>query len=139
MKLLLDTNTLSYLTKGRRPALDHLEEAIAKRSVFLLSSVVEYELTRYLDLRGMPRLQRNYRDLTAHWQRCNLSFEDWREAARLWAERHRLGQSISDLDLLLAVLARREGAVLVTSNLRHFQGLGIELKDWTAPIPLGPH
>ncbi|MFL6192684.1 MAG: type II toxin-antitoxin system VapC family toxin [Thermoanaerobaculia bacterium] len=136
MKLLLDTNTLSYITKGQQPVLDHLEEAIAKRSVFLLASVVEYELTRYLDLRGMSRLQRNYRDLTAFWQRCNLSFDDWREAARLWAERHRSGQAIADLDLMLAVLARREGAVLVTTNVRHFQGLGIELQDWMAP--LGP-
>jgi predicted nucleic acid-binding protein len=134
MKLLLDTNTLNYLAKGYQPVTDHLEVAIARNSVFLLSSIAEYELTRYLDLRGMSRLERNYRDITAHWRRCNLNFDDWREAARLWAERHRLGQSISDLDLLLAVMARREEATLVTSNLKHFQGLGINLEDWMAPI-----
>jgi predicted nucleic acid-binding protein len=137
MRLLLDTNTLSYLTKGRQPALDYLKESIEKEAVFLLGPVVEYELTRYLELRGMLRLFRNYQKITASWQRCDLSFSDWREAARLWAERHRIGRSISDLDLLLAVLARREEAVLVTSNIRHFQGLGVELQDWM--IPRGSH
>ncbi|HEX4497222.1 MAG TPA: PIN domain-containing protein [Thermoanaerobaculia bacterium] len=130
MRLLLDTNTLSYLIKGTQPALDRLEKSIEDEAAFLLAPVVEYELTRYLDLRGMPRLVRNYLKITSSWQRCDLAFNDWREAARLWAERHRVGQSISDLDLLLAVLARREGAVLVTSNTRHFQGLGVDLQDW---------
>jgi predicted nucleic acid-binding protein len=132
-KLLLDTNTVSYLTKGRRPALDYLEETIEKGGVFLLSPIVQYELTRYLDLRGMSRLMRNYEEITASWRLCDLSFDDWRDAARLWTERHRIGRSVADLDLLLAVLARREGAILVTSNTRHFEGLGVELKDWMAP------
>ena len=36
--------------------------------------------------------------------------------------------------ICLAVVARREEAVLVTSNTRHFRGLGIELEDWMVPI-----
>ncbi|HEY0510496.1 MAG TPA: hypothetical protein VGH73_01245 [Thermoanaerobaculia bacterium] len=77
---------------------------------------------------------RTYEQLTSSWQRCDLSFGDWRDAAHLWAERHRAGQSISDFDLLLAILALREEAVLVTSNVRHFEGLGIRLEDWSAPL-----
>ncbi len=38
---------------------------------------------------------------------------------------------MSDMDLLIAVTARQEGAVLVTGNVRHFEGLGISLQDWT--------
>jgi predicted nucleic acid-binding protein len=75
---------------------------------------------------------RDYEEITASWPRCSLSFRDWDEAAQLWAERHRYGRSIADLDLFLAVLARRENAVLVTSNVRHFEGLGIPFEDWTA-------
>jgi predicted nucleic acid-binding protein len=134
MRFLLDTNTLSYLTKGYPPALDRLDAADSEGAVFLLAVVVEYELTRYLNLRGMRRLLRNYERLTASWQPCNLSSGDWREAAKLWTELHREGRSIADLDLLIAVLARREEAVLVTSNTRHFRDLGVELEDWMAPI-----
>jgi predicted nucleic acid-binding protein len=136
-KLLLDTNTLNYLTKGWRSALDYYEDALQKRATFLLVPVTQYELTRYFELRGMSRLLQNYEEITASWQRCDLSFGDWGEAAHLWAERHRIGRPITDMDLLIAVLARREGAVLVTSNVKHFQGLGIELQDWM--VPSGSH
>jgi predicted nucleic acid-binding protein len=134
MRLLPDTNTLSYLIKRRRPALDYLEQAARNGAIFLLGSIAHYELMRYLDLRGASRLLRNYEDLTSSWERCAPSFMDWEDAARLWAERNRLGRSVSDLDLMLAVLARREGAVLVTSNGRHFQGLGVDLEDWMIPV-----
>jgi predicted nucleic acid-binding protein len=134
MRLLPDTNTLSYLLKRRQHVVDRFEEATEKGAEFLLSSVANYELTRYLDLKGARKLMQAYESITVSWRRCNLDFEDWNEAASLWARRHRSGRSISDFDLLLAILARREGAVLVTSNVRHFQDLGVELEDWMAPI-----
>jgi predicted nucleic acid-binding protein len=131
MGLLLDTNTLSYLIRGRQPVLDRFEESVRQGNTFLLSSVAHYELQRYLDLKGSSRLSGRYETLVARWQRCNLLFEDWNQAALLWAERHRAGRSIADLDLLLAVLALKHDAVLVTSNTRHFEGLNISLIDWT--------
>ena len=134
MNLLLDTNTLSYILKGRAVVLERLERAIRAECTFLLGSVAHYELIRYLDLKRASRLLRLYQELVSTWEPCDLSFDDWVEAARLWAERHRAGRAISDLDLLLAVLARKHGAVLVTSNLRHFDDLGIPLEDWTAPL-----
>ncbi|HKH43754.1 MAG TPA: PIN domain-containing protein [Thermoanaerobaculia bacterium] len=129
--LLLDTNTLNYILKDVPPAPAKLEEAVREGNSFLLASVAHYELTRYLHLKGANRLLRLYQQLTATWQRCETSFEDWDEAARLWAERHRSGQGISDPDLLLAVLARKWNATLVTTNTRHFTGVGIALEDWT--------
>jgi predicted nucleic acid-binding protein len=131
MRLLLDTNTLSYLLKGRPPLLERMAERARQEADFLLASVVHYELTRYLDLKGARRLARAYESLTGSWQRLDLGFSDWQAAAQLWAERHRVGKGVADLDLLLAILARREGAVIVTSNTRHFEGLGVATEDWT--------
>lgn len=133
MQLLLDTNTLSYIIRGRQPVLDRFEESVRKGSSFLLASVAHYELQRYLDLKGSSRLLQRYQDLVARWQRCDLLFEDRNHAARLWAEHHRTGRSIADLDLLFAVLARKHDAVLVTSNTRHFEGLDVPLADWSLP------
>jgi predicted nucleic acid-binding protein len=131
MRLLLDTNTLNYLLKGRPPLLERMAERAQEGADFLLAAIVHYELRRYLDLKGAHRLARAYEVLMASWQRLDLDFSDWDAAAQLWAERHRAGRAVSDLDLLLAILARREGAVIVTSNTRHFEGLGVALEDWT--------
>lgn len=129
---LLDTNTLSYILKDLSPVSANLAEAVRQGREFLLASVAHYELTRYLRLKGAHRLLRIYHEMTATWQRCEPTFEDWDVAASLWADRHRSGQGISDPDLLLAVLARKWNATLVTTNTRHFEGLGIVLEDWTA-------
>jgi predicted nucleic acid-binding protein len=133
MRLLLDTNTLNYLIKKRQPVLERFEAAVSKGALFLLSSVAHYELTRYLYLKDARRLLRDYQDITASWPRCDLHFEEWEEAARVWADRNQRGRAIADLDLFLAVLARRESAVLVSSNVKHFEGLGITIEDWTLP------
>jgi tRNA(fMet)-specific endonuclease VapC len=132
--LLLDTNTLSYILKEVPPVVDQLNKREAEGACFLLAPVVHYELTRYLELKGASRLMRLYQELTEPWQLCDVSFEDWDAAAQLWAERHRLGRSISDIDLLLAILARKHGAILVTSNVRHFENLGLVLEDWTSAL-----
>jgi len=131
--LLLDTNTLNYILKGREQVLDRLDDAIRNGSSFLLGSVVHFELTRYLRLKGARRMMRVYERLVSPWRRCDLTFEDWTAAAALWAERSRADRSLSDLDLLLTVLARREQAVLVTSNTRHFEGFGLPLENWDGP------
>jgi predicted nucleic acid-binding protein len=134
MRLLPDTNTLNYLLKRRQPVVERFQEATENKAEFLLSSITHYELTRYLDLKGARKVMQAYERITGSWRRCNADFEGWDEAARLWAHRHRLGRSISDLDLLLATLARREDAVLITSNVRHFVDLGISIEDWMAPM-----
>ena len=132
MSLLLDSNTVNYALKGRQPVIDRLDRAVSAGSPLLLCSIVHYEVTRYLKLKGSHRLARFYEDMVASWRLCDLSSLDWDTAAQLWAERHRLGRSISDFDLLVAVVARRESAVLVTSNTRHFEGLDIVLENWMA-------
>ena len=133
MKLLLDTNTLSYILRNRQPVVDRLEHATRQGDSFLIAAVVHYELSRYLRLKDATRLLQVYAELVGGWQPCDLSFEDWNDAAALWAELHRAGRAISDMDLLLAVLARKHQAVLVTSNTKHFEDLGLALADWTLP------
>src|SRR5262249_27301374 len=122
--------TLNHLIR-ERPAVAEIAAARVRRGdELLLAAPVHFELIRYLELKGASQLIRAYRKLTRFWTLVDLTFSDWSEAALLWADRHREGKAISDLDLLLAVIARREDAVLVTSNTRHFEGLGIALEDW---------
>jgi predicted nucleic acid-binding protein len=60
----------------------------------------------------------------------DLERQDWEEAARLWAEREKAGQPISDADLMIAVQARRLGAILVTDNEKDFDDLGVKVENW---------
>lgn len=50
-------------------------------------------------------------------------------AGRLWAEREAAGRPIEIRDLMIASIVISKGATLVTGNVRHFRGLGIELEN----------
>ena len=54
-------------------------------------------------------------------------------AARAYAEiaanRRRAGRPISEADCQIAAISRSRGAVLVTRNVRDFQGTGVDIVD----------
>ena len=64
MRLLPDTNTLNYLLKGFQNVRGRFDEAVDRGDQFLLGSVVHYELTRYLHLKGSHRMMRAYEEIT---------------------------------------------------------------------------
>lgn len=137
MRLLLDSDTLSALLGNEAQVRDHFESAAASpETLFLLSPMVDLELRRYLLLKEANRLLQQYEALVAGWSRPDLTEDDLRLAATLRAQRQTAGHPIEDADLLLAVSAIRNHAILVTSNPGTFADLGLELVDWRQPIPV---
>jgi predicted nucleic acid-binding protein len=130
MRVLIDTNIITHILREREPVLSRFTDALDSDDVFVSSDVVDYEVRRYLVLKDAKRQLARYESLSREWPPISLTRDDWRTAARLWAELHRAGRSIEDRDLLIAISALKEGATLVTNNTRHFEGLGVSLADW---------
>jgi predicted nucleic acid-binding protein len=128
---LLDADTLNYLLKSLSPVTERFREAATAGAEFVLSDVVHFQITRYLKLKGATRIERFYSRLTSGWKLAALEWADWDTAADLWASRHRQGSPIQDADLLIAVMALKAGATLVTNNTRHFEGIGLTVENWT--------
>ncbi len=131
MIYLPDTDTINYLIKNITVVQNHYDAAIAAGDAFVLSLMVEYQVTRYHTLKGATNLQRLYTNLVLNWDRQGIADTDWKDASDLWADRHCIGKGIVDSDLLIAITAKKCNAVLVTNNTRHFEGLGIPLANWT--------
>lgn len=115
-----------------QPVKDRYRAAAQAGARFALSVVVNYEVVRYLRLRGSTRMERDYHSLVSNWTLVELTSADWDTAADLWVARHRKGRPIEDADLLIAVTALKAGAVLVTNNTRHYADLGLTLENWMA-------
>lgn len=131
MKWLLDTSTLNYLFRNDARVRDHFEQTRADpKNTFVLSPMVDFEFRRYLVLKNAHRNLAQYEALVQGWLCPEFLQDDWRRAVNLWAERHRAGLPIDDADLLIAVTALKQNALLVTSNTRHFADLGLTLTDW---------
>jgi predicted nucleic acid-binding protein len=132
MRLLIDTNILTYILRDRTVVLSRFKEALENGATFVSSDIVDYELRRYLVLKGAQRQLARYEELSRDWIPVSLARKDWHAAAHLWSELHRTGRSIEDRDLLIAISALKEQVTLVTHNTRHFEGLGVPLIDWAA-------
>ena len=85
-------------------------------------SALEAAMTRWLD--------RGFRERI-------LTFDS--AAARVYAEvaaeRRRTGRPIGEADCQIAAISRSRGAALVTRNVRHFEGTGMNVID---PWSVGP-
>ncbi len=131
MIYLPDTDTVNYLIKNIAVVHKHYQSAVRAGDSFLLSLMVDFQITRYHSLKNAANVHRLYTNLVVNWERTGIADTDWADAATLWADRHRLGRPIDDADLLIAITAKKCGAVLVTNNTRHFEGLGVSLANWT--------
>ena len=84
-------------------------------------NVLEAAMTRWLDQGFRERI---------------LPFDSVaaRAYAEIAADRRRAGRPIGEADCQIAAICRSRGAVLVTRNVRHFGGTGVDVVDPWAPI-----
>ena len=131
---LLDTNVGIALINGNEENVRRrFQRAAARGSVFLVSSIVAFELWY-----GVAKSQRK----DSNTQRLEVFFagplewtlfdeEDARAAGTVRAELEAVGKPIGAYDVLLAGQARRNGATLVTSNANEFaRVVGLKWEDW---------
>ena len=128
----LDTDTASYVIKGRDSAVE-ARLAAMEPSKICISVVTRSEL-----LYGLKRLPASH-PLHAgvrHFLRIVRALPWDVEAAGLYADiRHQLvtaGRLIGELDMMIAAHALSLGAVLVTNNTRHFERIDapLMLANW---------
>jgi tRNA(fMet)-specific endonuclease VapC len=124
---LLDTDTASFVIKGRSPEIEaRLAATPADR--IRVSSVTQAELM--YGLRRLPASHRLQGNVRAFLKLARVLA--WgADAADIYADiRHQLtrtGQPIGDMDMMIAAHAVAVGAVLVTNNARHFGRIGAPL------------
>lgn len=117
---LLDTDTASFIIKGRSPAIEAKLASIPPDRV-CVSAVTRAEL-----MYGLKRLPSSHRLQVGVRQFLKIArVLAWDgDAADYYADiRHQLtttGQPIGEMDMMIAAHALAIGAVLVTNNTRHF-------------------
>ena len=128
---MLDTDTSSYLIRGRMPALDQRVRDVPKKSL-CISAVTRGELL--YGLRIKDGAQRLTQLIDQYLQR--ITCLSWDEAAathfaEIAATLHRSGNVIGTMDAMIAGHAQAAGAVLVTNNERHFTRIRtLAIENW---------
>jgi tRNA(fMet)-specific endonuclease VapC len=129
---MLDTDTASYLIKGKSTAIE------TKLTTLIPSMVCISVMTRAELLYGLKRLPSDHRLHLAVRQFIKIiRILPWDvESADWYAEiRHQLvrsGQPIGEMDMMIAAHSLSAGAVLVTNNIRHYERIEapLILENW---------
>jgi tRNA(fMet)-specific endonuclease VapC len=128
---MLDTDVVSYLVRGKTPALDARVAAVPARQL-CISAVTRGELLYGLQLKGGAHRLAQLIDQVLLRVQCL----PWDEAAAthfatIAAELHKAGTPVGSMDAMIAGHAMAADAVLVTNNARHFSRVsGLKFENW---------
>lgn len=134
--ILLDTNVLSALM--RREADPHIVTWLDSQPPEWIwtTAITVFEIRFGLEILTSGRRRRSLEDafskaLEEEFEGRVLSF-DWRAAqaaAVFAAAQRRAGRPVEIRDVQIAGIAAARNATLATRNMRHFEGIGIDLID----------
>lgn len=130
---MLDTDTVSYLVRGKVPELDERIAATPPKQL-CVSAVTRGELLFGLNLKNGAHRLAHLVDQVLQRLPCL----PWDEAAAthfasIAADLHKSGSPIGHMDSMIAGHAASLGAVLVTNNSRHFSRVRtVKVENWTA-------
>ena len=130
---LLDTNVVSDYLRGRPEIVDRVSRVIDAGEIVGLCPPVHYEVTRgLLRVDARRQLEKYYLEFVPMMSLLPVLHDDWNEAAQLWRYVQQRGRQLSDVDLLIAAMAIRLDAVLVTAD-GDFSALPVKRENWRVP------
>jgi predicted nucleic acid-binding protein len=141
VRLLLDTGVLGQICHPRKHSdVRAWFRGAAQEHAFLVSELADYELRRELLRVGAVRSVARLDELTRELSYAPITTATWRRAAALWATARNIGNVTAppaalDGDVLVAAQALEEDAVILTTNVRHFDALAVTALEWTAVPP----
>lgn len=127
---LLDSNVITDMMKRVNPVSSRARDATLQGHLVCLCTPVHYEIVRGLiKVDARRRLEDYYTYIVPALRWKSVTRKDWDEAARLWAEMQKQGRQLSDIDLLLASIALRLDAILVSAD-EDFGALPVRRENW---------
>lgn len=130
-RYLLDTNIASYVIKGNNPAVDRRLVKVAMAQ-FAISAVTEGEL-RFgaARLPHAARLHGMIEDFFLRVQTVPWDSDAARQYGQLRATLQREGETMGNLDAMIAAHALALNAVLVTNDHAFARIKKLKVEDWT--------
>lgn len=134
---LLDTNIITPLLKRQGDVStrvkEKLQEVLKNNAVIIISPLVYYEHARGLYHAKAGKQLHMLNQFMARCKWCDLDKITWDIGAQLWAKCRAKGTPTGegiDKDVLIAAQAQQHGAIVVTSDERHYQYLGATIEKW---------
>ncbi len=129
--VLLDTDILSALLRGKPVVLARAKVYLAVHQRFTISLITRYEILRGLKTTNATRQTQIFEQFCARNVLLPVADDVILQAAEIYADLHRRGALIGDADILIAASALVHGLGVATNNERHFRRVsGLQVENW---------
>lgn len=134
MKVLLDTDLLSYLMRGHPEVTEHARAYLAQYGQLSFSLMTRYEILRGLYAKSATSQIQRFVALCRRSDVLAITEAVVDRAAELYGQLRQRGIQVGDADLLIAATALIHDLSLGTNNERHYNVIdGLTLTNWTQP------
>jgi tRNA(fMet)-specific endonuclease VapC len=128
----LDSNIVSFYLKGNDTIIRNIEKAITEGHLIVIAPIAYYEVKRGLRLIDATKQLQKLQSF------CGLFpvgvFDDslLEIAVDIYVKERKAQRNTEDADIFIAAFCKQNGYILVTDNIRHFQGIdGLHFENWT--------
>lgn len=130
MNYSLDSNTITELLRKRPKVVANMERAIINGDDIFISSIVYYEVSRWIRFAEHPKQLKNFEELYMNSSHLELDRRAIEQSIDIYNQlRH--GRTIEDSDIFIAAIAMVNGCTLVTANEQHFGRIeGLRYVNW---------
>jgi len=129
----MDTNVVSDIAAPKPLSTVLANLAKHRQDTLCLCEAVDYEIRRgYLKTSATTKLRAYETKVKRQFQWVIITEDDWKQAARFWADMANKGRAFSDVDLLVAAVAQRLGGIVVSAD-DDFDALPFKRVNWRIP------
>lgn len=130
---MIDTDILSYFLRRRREIVEKFQKYLKEYNKINLSIINYYEVLGGLKHKDAFRQLEHFQVFMENSTvLLPLTEKSCEIATDIYASLRKQGNSLDDMDILIASIAIENELVLVTHNRKHFERLKhLEIEDWS--------
>jgi tRNA(fMet)-specific endonuclease VapC len=130
-RALIDTDILSYYFKGDEMVVSNFENYLHYFDLIEISLITYYEIIGGLLARNAIKQLKIFEEFLSENLVLPVTENSARISAELYSGLRKNGQTLDDIDLLIAGIAIENEMVLVTNNESHFGRIeGLKIENW---------
>jgi tRNA(fMet)-specific endonuclease VapC len=130
-RVLIDTDILSYYFKGDTDVVSNFSKYLDQYDLIEISLVTYYEITSGLLAKNALKQLALFEDFVNENIVLPLTEKSVKISAELYSILRQSGNTLDDIDLLIAGVAIENEMILVTNNENHFGRIpGLKIENW---------
>lgn len=130
-RALIDTDILSYYFKGDLEVVKNFEKYLNHYGIIEISLITYYEIESGLLAKNAFKQLAIFEDFVSDNLILPLTEKSVKISAKLFSALRQSGNSLDDIDLLIAGVAIENEMIIVTNNESHFGRIpGLKIENW---------